>query len=272
MTGRPNLDRLDQATHDLHRRTPGMARQTTLPQAFAQTGRWLLQTDHDPPSTRPLATLQLPNIASPKTAFICHAGNGHQEAAARTLRRLGPMLRHYRACVVMTDDASGAASAALARIPGLHYRPTSGSNPTERANEAARSLGAERLVFLHPQIASSQALALLLDQTRSAPLVIGNAAAQTARLLGLASLLRPAGTTATADAGIALIASRSAFLALGGLDPAMEDGAGLSALDFALRGYAAGLPIFALEGAAYPIITPGPDPKAARRHFATRWA
>jgi hypothetical protein len=67
-----------------------------------------------------------------------------------------------------------------------------------------------------------------------------------------------------------LLAPRAVCEAVGALDPAMEDGADLALLDFALRARAAGSVVRVMEDAR-PARSGGVDAVGPRRAFMERW-
>jgi hypothetical protein len=215
------------------------------------------------------AGLRLPGIAAPAVSLILDGGAAAADVW-ETVRALAPLLGHHGAELVVTDDGAGPASAGLASLPGLAYCRVALPPGAGRANRAAEVARGGLLVFLRAGAVSPLGVATLLDRARErGTILIGGLAAATARQAGLEGVI-PVEPGPVLRTGLSLLVPRETFLALGSLDPGVEDGADLAVLDFALRARGAGLDI-----ASWTEVTPsaphGVPNAAARQRFVERW-
>jgi hypothetical protein len=102
--------------------------------------------------------------------------------------------------------------------------------------------------------------------------VVGGGAAAAIRGAGLDEMA-PLVERAATRTGLLLMAPRAVCETVGALDPAMDDGADLALLDFALRARANGIAVRVLAD-TLPVRTSSVDPVAPRRAFvdANRYA
>jgi hypothetical protein len=184
---------------------------------------------------------------------------------------IAPLLATYRAELVITDDGRNAASPRLTTLPALRYCFTDLPPGGARANHAARMARGGVLAFLRAGEASTRSLALLLDHGLDRRcLLLGAAPMAAGRQAGLGDLIAavPGSSLRT---GLSLLTPRDIFVTLGELDPDVEDGAELPALDFALRARAAGHAVMAWRDHAAAPPPPGLGAAAARGKFVSRW-
>ncbi len=214
------------------------------------------------------AGLRLPRLAAPAVSLILDGGAATADLW-ETVRALAPLLAHHGAELVVTDDGAGTASAGLASLPGLAYCRVALPPGAGRANRAAEVARGGLLVFLRAGAVSPLGVATLLDRA-GATILIGGLAAATARQAGLDGVFagEPGSVLRT---GLSLLVPRETFLALGSLDPGVEDGADLAVLDFALRARAAGVEAASWRDVEPLAARPAPAAARARRRFVARW-
>jgi hypothetical protein len=201
--------------------------------------------------------LALRPVADPVWTVILDLPRGGQldEAAAqREVMQLAPLLARARADLVVIDD--GGAAGFLAGVAGL--RPACVPRGVGDVERLTVGLGMARGVHVAmfapvgvaaapgPGSGTLRGRAALLAEP-SDRVVVGGGAAAAIRGAGLdemALVVERAG----AETGLLLMAPRAVFETVGGLDPAMDDGADLALLDFALRARAVGIAISVLPG------------------------
>ena len=194
-----------------------------------------------------------------------------EAAARREVAQLAPLLSLARAELVVIDD--GRAAGFLTGVAGLRYAgvpPAAGD--VERLTVGLGMARGDHIAIFAPAgvVASLGAApdtlrgrAALLSEPSADRLVVGGGVA--AAIRG-ARLQAPLIERAAAKTGLLLMAPRTAFEAVGGLNAAMDDGADLAVLDFALRARAAGMAVQVLEGIP-PVRTSRVDPVAPRQAF-----
>jgi hypothetical protein len=184
---------------------------------------------------------------------------------------LAPLLGHYGAELVVTDDGAGPASASLASLPGLAYCRVALPPGVARANRAASVARGGRLVFLRAGAVAPLGVAALLDRAAKRRTILsGGLAAANARQAGLDGVI-PAEPGPVLRTGLSLLVPRETFLALGSFDPGVEDGADLAVLDFALRARDAGLDVVSWRDVEPQVAPAAPAALQARRRFGARW-
>jgi hypothetical protein len=214
--------------------------------------------------------LRLSFVSNPIATLVLDTGLDAKRTVA-SVRRLAPLLQHYEAELIVTDDGRSAASESLASLPGLSYCFTSVTTGAERANCAAHAARGQLLVFLRAGEISSHGVATLMEYaTRWQGVLIGGLAAATAQHAGLGDLIPPV-PAPILQTGLSLLTSRETFASLGALDPAVEDGVDLPMLEFALRARTAGIEVACWRDLVVPMPQPGTGAAGARECFVSLW-
>ena len=112
--------------------------------------------------------------------------------------------------------------------------------------------------------------AALLARPSADKVVVGGGAAVAIDGAGLDEL-EPLVERASTEAGLLLMVPRVVCETMGGLNSAMDDGADLPLLDFALRARARGAAVRVLED-TLPVRTSSVDPVVFRRNFLAQWS
>ena len=163
-----------------------------------------------------------------------------ETTARREVMQLAPLLSAARAELVVIDD--GRAAGLLTRVDGLRCACVPhGARDVERLTVGlGMARGAHVAIFAPgPGSDTRRGRAALLAESPENRVVVGGGAAVAIRGAGLHELA-PLVEHAAAETGLLLMAPRAVCETVGALDPAMDDGADLALLDFALRVRAAG--------------------------------
>jgi hypothetical protein len=248
----------------------GQPRWAALAPALGEMGRQFAGAPVPAPY-RP-GGLRLTAVARPRVSLLLDTGFD-ATGAADSIGAVAPVLKHYQAELLVSDDGCRTVSASLAALPGLGLCFTRAVPGAARANDAAKRARGEILVFLRAGGVTSRGLAELLDAAQGdtaagAPaILIGGLAQVNAQQAGLGHVV-PRVEGDTMRSGLSLLVPSAVFLTLGGFDPAMEDGADLPVLDFALRAQGAGHAVFAWRDSLPAALDPLPQAAAARECFA----
>jgi hypothetical protein len=229
---------------------------TRLQASFAACGARLHQA-----APEPLA-FTLPASKTPRLSVVLDAG-ADATVLLTALRSAAPRLGETAAEFILTDAGENPEILAqTAQVQNLCYLRGS-ANGARRRNQAADLARGGALVFLdHAQGRLAAALASL----NPTQLVIAP------ELAGAISRIAPALTQNLPQIdgpalGLRLACPTALFRTLGGFDPAMDDGAGLDFVDFALR---AGAPMGVWRTAG-PAVAATPQNADAGQHFVRRW-
>ena len=222
---------------------------------------------------------RLPALSDPDmtVAFVARDGR----AALRRIDALAPALALARAELLVVDAARDTLAAQLpAQVRNLRYLRDAGAASTSVAfNIAAQHARGGQLVLLgdapeEPSAAALLALARVTGRAASG-LWLG--------MPGMAAVAEQDAPPAVAarlpaPLGLLLCLNRAAWQALGPLDPAMEDGAGLEFADLAFKARMLGMPVHGVAepaaGCSAPVAVQGAGMaavRAARAGFRQRW-
>jgi hypothetical protein len=228
-----------------------------------------LQTTKDAHSPDCLPSgLRLPQISAPALTLLLPVSAADSAPAAACVQTLAPLLRYYDAELILADTGHGRFSAAFAHLPGLLYCQTAATGAA-RLNLGARYARSPVLVVLRPQhLRIADATAILENAASSRLITLGGHATLLARQAGLSELFDTM-VSRTGPAALILKAPVALLERLGGLDHGLEDGDGLSVLDFALRARHQGHAVTAWHD---PGLAIAPSAPAARCQFAVRWS
>jgi hypothetical protein len=213
--------------------------------------------------------LALRVVAEPVWTVILdlpRAGDVTEVLARQEVMQLAPLLSRARAELVVIDD--GRAAGFLSGVAGLrHAGVPPGAGDVERLTAGLfMARGVHVAVFAPVGVAGAlRGRAALLAEPPENRVVVGSGAAAAIRGAGLDEMA-PLVDRAAVDTGLLLMAPCAVFETVGGLDPAMDDGADLALLDFALRARAAGMAVRVL-GDTRPVRLSGVDPVAPRQVF-----
>jgi hypothetical protein len=214
--------------------------------------------------------LRLNFVNNPVATLVLDTGVDAERTVA-SVRTLAPLLKHFKAELIVTDDGRSAASESLASLPGLCYCFTPVPTGAARANRAARAARAQMLVFLRAGESSSHGVAALLEYASGQQgILIGGLAAATAQHAGLGSQI-PLVSAPVVQTGLSLLTPRETFVSLGLFDLAVEDNVDLPVLEFAFRARAAGIDVACWSDLVVRMPQPGANAARAREHFASLW-
>ena len=224
------------------------------------------------------AGLALRPVAEPVWTVIIDLPRVAPDAAEAGVRReviqLAPLLSMAQAELVVVDD--GRAACFLAGVAGLRYAGVPpGASDAERLNVGlglARGVHVAIFAPVRVRMASPKPApdtlrgrATLLGKPTADTVVVGGGAAAAIEGAGMDEL-RPLIERAKTETGLLLMAPRAVCERVGDLNPAMDDGADLALLDFALRARKAGITVRVLEDTLL-VRTSEVDPVAPRRAF-----
>jgi hypothetical protein len=245
----------------------------TLSAALTASGAFL-EAKVAPPLHHPypVGGLALRSFPKPKWSIVLDIAGmigSTDEMALQEVEAIAPLLTTARAELLAADD--GRAAAALTAVSGLNYcKLPPGLGTASRINQAAEIARGEQLAVFGGRKASLAARATLLRDSDPHGVVIGCLAVETARAAGLA-ILCPNTAHGGPETGLKLLTSAETFAVIGPLDPALEDGADLPILDFALRAQAVGYAV-SFRQEPPPRRSPlGPEAAVARARFIRRW-
>jgi hypothetical protein len=216
----------------------------------------------------------LPDLPMPALTVVLAVADA--AAALRQIAALAPAARLAEAEVLAVDAGADPDAALLpARVRNLRYLRVAAGAPA--VNLAAAAARGARLLLLDPPAEPSAAALLACSRVaaRLPGLLLGPSGA--AAVARVAARL-PVAAALPARLGVTLCIERAAWPALGPLDPALHDGAGLEYADLAFRAQLLGLPVHALTEPhpAGPTAPPSATVPAARVRqataaFAERW-
>ena len=189
-----------------------------------------------------------------------------ERAARREVMELAPLLSMARAELVVIDD--GRAAGFLTGVAGLRYAAVPlGAGDVERLTVGLGMARGVQVAVFAPGAApgSLRDRAALLAEPHAHRVMVGGGAAAAIHGAGLDELA-PLIDSGAVETGLLLLAPRVVCEMVGDLDPAMDDGADLPLLDFALRARTAGTVVRVLEDIV-PVHTVRVDPVGPRQAF-----
>jgi len=244
--------------------------------AFAALGTQLAAGPRAAPPFLPQRpALVLAESASPALSILLPVSCA--ETALRRIAALAPGIALAGAEIVAVDMAADPCAALLpAQVRGLRYlRDPQAAGRAAAANVAAAHARGAHLVLLGDGPANPSAAALLalarIAAAEPASLLIGPAAAAAVARVGGAAPVSRAALPGRLD--LAFCIARDAWIALGPLLPALQDGAALECADLAARAALLGMPVHAV-GEPAPLAPAAVAPAAARAALAAyrdRW-
>jgi len=177
---------------------------------------------------------RLPVILSPRFSLLIDAVPD-SEAALAVVVALAPLVRFAAVELVVVDDGTGLASAALATLDGLSYFILKGGDLAPRLNRAAYCARGACIVLFDPCTATVVDLTSFLEKCIGSHCVfLCHAMLGAAQQVGLRDL-QTAGLMHATACFVAMAVPNRIFYAMHGLESRLHDDVGAAALDFAQR-------------------------------------